>query len=204
MVHFRPADCVACMPQALAQVVAADPALSAHWNALPQRELPAGTTLLRLGETPAHLWWIRKGLVRFYFLTADGVERNKSFHAEGAWIGSGLPPRAAPSLYAIEALEDVEVLELSYTALTDVLRRFPAVEAVHAEAVCWTFTQQVAREAELLSEEPSARYVRFLREQPGLAARLPLHHVARHLGITNVALSRIRTRLGLRSGSVPC
>ena len=91
MVHFHPPDCVACLPEALGRVVAQDPALAARWSSLPRRRLAAGATLLRLGETPQHVWWIQRGLVRFYFLSAEGTERNKSFHAEGAWIGSGMP-----------------------------------------------------------------------------------------------------------------
>ncbi len=185
------------MPQALARVIEADTELAKRWRALPVRRLAPGETLLAIGESPSHVWWIGRGLVRFYFLTADGQERNKSFHAEGAWIGSGMPPYAAPSPYAIEALEATELRALSYEALGQVLERFPAVQAVHVEALGWTFSEQVAREAELLFEEPAARYERFLRERPALASRLPLHHIASHLGITNVALSRIRRRLGL-------
>lgn len=184
------------MPQALAQVIQADPELASRWRSLPRRRLARGETLLRIGESPRHLWWIAQGLVRFYFLTPDGLERNKSFHAEGAWIGSGLPPRVVPSLYAIEALEETSLLELSYEALEDAMRQHPAVQAVHAEALGWTFSQQVAREAELLSQDAATRYARFLSECPQLAERLPLHHIASHLGITNVALSRIRRRLG--------
>lgn len=197
MVHSRPADCTACLPEALARVIAADPALARRWQSLPQRSLEAGETLLRIGEPARHVWWVRQGLLRFYFLSAEGLERNKSFHAEGAWVGSGVPLRSTPSAYAIEALEATEVLELSYPSLEDVIACFPAIEAVHADALVWTFSEQVAREAELLSEDAASRYTRFLRERPALAARLPLHHIASHLGITNVALSRIRRRLGL-------
>lgn len=185
------------MPEALARVIAADPALAERWRSLPQRTLNAGHTLLRIGEPARHVWWIRQGLLRFYFLSPEGLERNKSFHAEGAWVGSGMPPRSTPSPYAIEALEDTELLELSYASLEDAIARFPAIETVHAEALGWTFSEQVAREAELLSEDAASRYARFLRERPALAARLPLHHIASYLGITNVALSRIRRRLGL-------
>lgn len=197
---LKPEDCVACLPEALSRVVQADPRLAEAWRAMPPRRLPRGQVLLRLGETPQHLWWIRQGLVRLYFLTPEGTERNRSFHAEGAWIGSGTPPIPTPSPYAIEALEDTELRVLSYATLSELVRDHPGVRAVFDEALGWLFLRQAAREAELLSEEPARRYERFLDTSPQLAARLPLHHIASHLGITNVALSRIRRRLGLTGG----
>lgn len=197
MVHLSPADCVACVPKELARVIARDSALAARWNTLAQRRLTPGTTLVAQGSVTAHVWLVQRGLVRFYFLSADGVERNKSFHAEGAWIGSGMPPRAAPSPYTIEALEAVDLLELPYAELAGCARDFPEVGAMLQEALSWTFEQQTAREAELLLLDAVTRYQRFIDERPDLAARLPLHHVASYLGITNVALSRIRGRLGL-------
>jgi CRP-like cAMP-binding protein len=204
MVQFHQPDCVACLPEAFVRVLAQDPEVWARWLALPARNLPAGHTLLALGQAPSHVWWIRKGLVRFFFLSPEGAERNKSFHAEGAWIGSGMPPHPAPSPYAIQTLEASELIEVSYAELADCVRRYPTMHTVLQEALSWTFTRQAVREAELLLQEPAARYQHFLREHPKLAARLPLHHIASHLGITNVALSRIRRRLGLQGrGGAP-
>lgn len=197
MVHSTPPDCIACAPTEFARAIAGDAALAALWESLPRRRFPAGTTLQRIGEPVSRVWLIQRGLVRFYFLSAEGAERNKSFHMEGAWIGGGMPPTSVPSTYAIEALEDVDAVELSFEALDDCMRRFPAVKPVLEEALAWVFARQTAREAELLTDDAATRYRRFLSESPRLAARLPLHHVASHLGITNVALSRIRSRLGL-------
>ena len=197
MVHFTPPDCLACAPAEFARAVAADAALTAAWESLPRRHFAAGTALLRIGEPASKVWLIQRGLVRFYFLSAEGTERNKSFHTEGAWIGGGMPPRIVPGSYAVEALEDVDVVELSFDALDDCMRRFPAVRPMLEEALSWVFARQSMREAELLTLDAATRYQRFLSDYAHLATRLPLHHVASHLGITNVALSRIRSRLGL-------
>lgn len=201
MVHFRQPDCVACVPQALERIIDADPGSVALWASLPRRRLAAGEMLLDAGASARHVWLVQRGLVRFCFLSADGLERNKSFHMEGAWIGGGMPPHEAPSPYSIQALEATELVELSYDALIDCTRRFPAIRPVLDEALSWTYARQATREAELLMLEPAARYQRFVQEQPQLAARLALHHIASFLGITNVALSRIRGRLGLRRGA---
>ncbi len=40
-----------------------------------------------------------------------------------------------------------------------------------------------------------ARYETFLRDHADLVIRLPQYHIASYLGITDVALSRIRKRM---------
>ena len=195
----RPA-CVACTPAEFTRLIAADAALAQRWRELPRRRYAAGESLLRIGEPAAQAWLIERGLVRFYFLSEQGVERNKSFHAEAAWIGGGMPPQVTPSPYGIEAVEPVDVVELSYAELTRCLDDFPASQPVLMGALAWTFARQSAREEQLLTQDATQRLQSFLAEQPDIARRLPLHHVASHLGITNVALSRIRQRIGLGDG----
>ena len=52
-----------------------------------------------------------------------------------------------------------------------------------------------AREIELVQEDATARYLRFIDEYPRLVERLPQYHIALHLGITPTQLSRIRKNL---------
>lgn len=190
----NPFDCLACQP-ALHALVASEPALSRRWVALPRRQFAAGTTILRLGAPCDRLWLIERGLARAYFQSADGLERNKSFAAEGAWIGGGIPPHPVPSPFAIEALEPVEAIEMSYEELTQCQHAVPAVRALVDDALRTAFTRQAQREGELLLLDATARYRAFLTDYAALAPRIPLHQVASYVGITNVALSRIRRRL---------
>jgi CRP-like cAMP-binding protein len=94
MTARAPADATACSPcgDGLATALAADPALRQVWQQLPRRALAAGTVLLAAGQPLGHIWYLEQGLVRLCCLSADGRERNKSFHAEGAWVGAGVPP----------------------------------------------------------------------------------------------------------------
>ena len=52
-----------------------------------------------------------------------------------------------------------------------------------------------ARLKEFDFKTPEQRYRRFIDEEPALAARIPQKDLALYLGITPVALSRIRGRL---------
>ena len=48
------------------------------------------------------------------------------------------------------------------------------------------------REFALVQDDATERYRRFRRDRPELYRRLPLFHIASHLGITPTQLSRIR------------
>ncbi|OGB45938.1 MAG: hypothetical protein A3F76_08335 [Burkholderiales bacterium RIFCSPLOWO2_12_FULL_65_40] len=189
--------CTVCQPTALEALVRSEPALAAQWQALPRRHFAASAVLLRSGETCTRAWLVESGLVRLYYLSDQGTERNRSFHMEGNWVGGGMPPLALPSPYTIEALEPVQAVELGYATLQDWHHRFPHIQALLNEAMGYLFTQHARRESDLLGLSPEARYRSFLADQGNLAERLPQHHVASYLGISAVSLSRIRARLGM-------
>lgn len=199
-----PTPCTLCHPVQMHQLLAAHPALAQLWQALPRERWPAGATLQALGQPSRQAWWIESGLVRCIYLSEDGQARNRSFHAEGAWVSGSLPPigpgalaQAGPSPFAIEALEPTQAVVLPYAQLAHWQPQWPELTPLLMEAVGYLFQRQAEREAVLLTLSPQARYARFLEEEAHLAARVPLHHVASHLGISQVSLSRLRGRMGV-------
>ncbi len=77
----------------------------------------------------------------------------------------------------------------------DAERQFAPLRAVLLEALGHSATARDQREEALLLMNATARYQHFQKHHLQFGARVPLHHVASYLGITNVALSRIRRRL---------
>jgi len=55
--------------------------------------------------------------------------------------------------------------------------------------------QKEFREKEFLLDTAETRYRRFLKEFPDLTDRIPQYYIASYLGITDVALSRIRKKM---------
>lgn len=187
------ANCSVCTPD-LDGLLAGAPGLAAAWNSLARRPLRKGQHLVRMGETVASIWRVESGLLRMYYQGAQGDERNRSFHAEGHWLGAGAPPVATESPYAIEALEDSALVEVPYALLQDLMAQHPAVRGALQGALDGIFSRQNQRVSELLMLDAAERYQAFLALYGDMAPRLRLHHVASYLGITNVALSRIRRR----------
>jgi len=187
------AGCSVCTPD-LDGLLAGTPGLAAAWNKLPRRALRKGQHLVQMGEWVASIWRVEHGLLRMVYQDTQGNERNRSFHAEGHWLGAGAPPVATESPYAIEALEASAVVEVPYALLQDLMAQHPAVRGALQGALDGIFSRQNQRLSELLMLDAAERYQAFLDLYGDMVPRLRLHHVASYLGITNVALSRIRRR----------
>lgn len=189
--------CPICGPALLAHLQQS-PARLARWAALPRLALQRGQVLLRAGETPAALWWVEQGLLRASFLDASGRERNHAFYPEQQWLGLPGPPQ--PSPVSLEALEPSRLCVLPYAALQQWQAEEPGLAELLWQGLSAQVQRLTAREQQWLMLDAGQRYQRFLAEEPELAQRLKQRQLASYLGITDVALSRIRRRLREQTG----
>jgi CRP-like cAMP-binding protein len=187
-------DCLACGPGFL-EWLAGDAVLREAWQSLDRRRVARGAVLQASGAPMDRAWFVDSGLLRSCFTDGDGRERNRGFHPEGHWAGAPPAQLAQRAPFAIEAVEASVVVELPHAVLMQWQARYPAVQAVLLDALATSMATLARREATLLMDSAEQRYRAFVAAQPVLAGRLPLHQIASYLGITNVALSRIRRRL---------
>ena len=158
--------------------------------------LRRGDHLLRAGETPRSLAFVQSGLLRLYYLDDEGREFTKSFCAEGELVAAySALLIGQPSRLFIEALENAQLLVADYAAYTALASGHPCWALVNQRRAEALFIKKEQREAALLLDDAETRYRQFLAEHPGLEERVRQHHIASYLGITPVALSRIRARL---------
>ena len=152
--------------------------------------------LHRAGEIAKSVFFICSGLVRFYYITEDGKEHNKSFSRENQFAGAiqyTLQPE--PVRFHIQALEPTRTLAIPLQDLNALYQQslpWANLGRLYMETLA---VRKSAREAGFLLDSAEQRYKNFLEEEPELAPRLPLYHIASFLGITDVALSRIRRRI---------
>ena len=171
----------------------------AEWSALERllkpRRLAKGELFVKPDDPAALLGIVRSGLLRFYYVDADGSQATKAFSQAGelaaayAEMLSGVPSRTY-----IEALEPSELLVADYTRVSALFGRHPAWQEVARFVAEHFYITKERREYELLQLSAEQRYLLFDREFPGVAARIPQYHIASYLGITPVALSRIISR----------
>ena len=164
------------------------------------RRLAAGETLF---ASDVHWPWlsvVRSGLVKLVYLREDGSERIKSFIAEGGFFASlaGLAADGRTTFSAV-AMEPAVVDQLSYPQILALGDRHLAWQKALRVGIEHYGARKEKRERELLTLSPEARYRLFMQESPELLGRVPQKDLALYLGITPVALSRIRGRM-LRMG----
>ena len=163
-----------------------------------RRSYGEGEYLLRAGEVGEYSYFVWRGVVRLVYIAESGREYVKSFAVEGDFCGSFASSLAKePCRFYIQALEGCEVLRSRFDAIT---RLFPTDirwERLGRRLAEWYALLKERREAELLLDSAEERYRLFRQEYPGLEGRIAQRHIAAYLGITDVALSRIRRRLGL-------
>lgn len=184
-------------PSALEQCIVATPALAHAWLGLPRVHYAERALVHAAGALTDTLWWLESGLVRSYYCSADGRERNRAFHAEGSWLCSGMLLVPSESPFSIEALEPTCLVALDYATLQAWTTQHSDLRAVLDHTMHKALAESTQREAQCLMYSPQERYQTMLQEQAELLARIPLHQLASYLGVSVVSMSRMRARMGL-------
>ena len=160
------------------------------------RSAGRGELLLQAGVVPQSLVLVCAGLLRLFYIAPDGREYTKSFCLAGELVAAySALLRAEPSRLFIDALEDSQLLVADYAAYQALAAGHPGWARVNQRRAELLFIKKEQREASLLLDDAETRYRQFLADYPGLEARVRQHHIASYLGITPVALSRIRARM---------
>jgi len=163
---------------------------------LQEREYGKGQTLLMAGDRIREFYFVLNGILRYYYLTPEGKEFNKAFAKENDFAGSiGGLISSAPSRFSIEAIEDAKVIVLPVKLIVEGYDRHRSWERLGRRLAENVAFKKELREAEFLLDSAEARYLAFLKEFADIPERIPQYHIASYLGITEVSLSRIRSKL---------
>ncbi len=162
--------------------------------------LPAGEHVFRQGDEDRSVYVLEQGLLKAYYLSGDGRETIKSFILEGELIGSLASAwRKETCSFSVVTLEPSSVLAFDFDALHSACRRDIDLAGAMIEHLLAFSMKKERRERELLTESAEHRYRALIAASPELFERVRQKDIARYLGITPVALSRIRQRSDARA-----
>ncbi|MEM7000557.1 MAG: Crp/Fnr family transcriptional regulator [Pseudomonadota bacterium] len=152
-----------------------------------------GEMLVSAGSVDTRIFLIRSGLVRLFYLSVDGKERNKAFYTEGALVGAmSSVIRDGQAPFSIEALEDTEVYSGDYATFFARAGSNPDRSRVILKLLSDAFVRNEQREAVLLTGTAEQRYQWLVAQEPWLLDRVPQFHLATYLGMEAVTLSRLK------------
>ena len=148
---------------------------------------------LQEGEICKYFAFITKGAMRQYFIDDKGVEHIIHLFIENWWVGdreSWVTLR--PSLYNIDALEDIEALLITRARVLKLISLFPAFEEMVRDMDERNTIATQKRLASSISCTAEKLYADFINRHPAFLQRFPQHMIASYLGITKDTLSRVR------------
>ncbi|HEY9081104.1 Crp/Fnr family transcriptional regulator [Magnetovibrio sp.] len=183
------------MTQVFAQAGIGPRTLDAFEVHIRKRSLAVGEYLIRQGECAPDLYFLTEGLVKMFYITAEGKEFVKSFIAEGQFTGSlSSQVEAGESPFSVACLEPVKVEVLAFDQIKGMIDEDPHLLRFLYEFFFALALKKERREFEFLCLTPEMRYRLFVQDNPHIVQRVTQADIARYLGITPVALSRIRGR----------
>ena len=155
-----------------------------------------GQLLITQGQPAPKLFFLLKGYVRYMSVSEDGKEFTQSFASAPGIAGSTRAmTRSVFSLFSVEALEDVLCLEFNWQDFFSKMKNQDGFLYAYNQLLENLFINKEEREYAFVQHSAEQRYLNFLKENSSLVNKLPLKMIASHIGITPIALSRIRKKL---------
>lgn len=173
-----------------------DPAWRAFAAQLKPRHLDKGEFFTKPGERAPDVGFPATGILRMYYVRDDGREFNKAFLTTGDLCGLfDALVLDQPSRLCIEALQPSVLLTVPWQTLAALYERdlhWATIGRRFAELLC---VKKMRREESFLLDSAEERYRCFRADHGDIEKAIPDYHVASYIGITPVALSRIKRRL---------
>jgi CRP-like cAMP-binding protein len=157
-----------------------------------------GKLLLKAGEICEHIYFIKKGVVRG-FIKEGKKDITTWITAENEVVSSisALDARE-PALENIQAIENCELLALTFDDFQDLYIKFPEFNIVARKVLQKYYQDAEGRAFIARLTNAENKYRLFITRYGHLANRIPLKYIASFLGITLETLSRGRKKLSLK------
>lgn len=174
------------------------------WNraerAMCEGHLEAGRSLMDQDEPGASIAFITSGWVRLQYRAPDGRQHTKAVVGPGQTAASLTALNGGRARFGAESLTPVRFITLDYEVMRALMGEHLAWERVARGLLMDLALRKEQREYDLLALTAEQRWLQLCAERPDLLAAVAQFEIAALIGVTPVALSRIKARMRLRGG----
>lgn len=137
-------------------------------------------------------FWVKKGLLKAYFLDEDGKEHILQFAREEYWTSDfdGYQNKVPAKIF-LDCIEDCELLELSFDNREAICKELHKMEHFFRVKANLGYIHLQKRILSLLHDSAEERYRNFIDSYPNLMQRIPKKLLASYLGVSRETLSRL-------------
>jgi len=160
-----------------------------------EKQIKKGDFFLADGQVCNQFGFIVKGLIRYY-INHDGEDKTYYFAYENNFVcnyESFIPQ--IPSTKVIQALEDCEMLVISFADLQIFYKSITQGERFGRLILEQAFIELLQGLSSFYTDAPEYRYEKFVKEHPNLQQRISQYYIASYVGVKPQSLSRIRKRI---------
>jgi CRP-like cAMP-binding protein len=148
------------------------------------------------GKIFKKIFYIKKGLLRIFFVTESGEEKTFFFRWEGQI--AAIPECIfdnQPTRQTWQALEDCELMEIDFDIVEKLSENNISLIKIRLGFAEKMFLEALKRVESFVLDKPEERYQKLIIQNPEIIKRVADKHIASFIGVTPVSLSRIRKRL---------
>jgi CRP-like cAMP-binding protein len=161
-----------------------------------EQNLQKGDYFVKQNKVCKHIAFILKGTIRTYYINDKAEATTSCFCTENNLTTSYKSfILQQPSNLILQAIEDTQMLVIDYENL----------QKLYAKSAVWQTIGRAVAEREYIvmeqyasvlnNETAKEKYLRLLKEQPGVLLKANIEDIASYLGVTRRTLSRIRQEI---------
>jgi len=161
------------------------------------REVKKGEILQDTYTEAKYIYFICKGILRTYYLNEKGQIYTKNIFSENYFSASKVSLITKKDSYLnIDLLEDSTLIYINFEKYKELIKTKIEFKDFYINYLekNWVIIKE-KNEISLILDDAMTRYQNFIEQNPNIQNRIPLHHIANHLGITPTQLSRIRKNI---------
>lgn len=156
------------------------------------RHYAKGQILFDQDNASEDVWVLVQGLVKLVYVTPDGEERIKSFIVDQGLFAA----EDGQLAFGARTLEPCQIARLPRRWVDARIAEDAELVRAYGQFTDWIRRRKAKREQSLLCASAAERFQDMRRHEPDLMNRLAQGDIARFLGITPIAFSRIKRRIG--------